>query len=71
MEQPETTVAWEGDRASGTVELAAAGLGTTVTPTAGRRVPSSGPGPPGRTGEMLGEVLDGPGWTALRSRPRD
>jgi hypothetical protein len=71
MEQPETTVAWEGGRASGTVELAAAGLGTTVPPTAGRRAPPSGPGPPRRTGEILGEVLDGPGWTALRSRPRD
>jgi hypothetical protein len=36
--EPETTVAWEGDRASGTVELAAAGWGTkdvlTATPVA-------------------------------------
>ena len=29
--EPETTVAWEGDRASGTVELAPAGWGTKVT----------------------------------------
>jgi hypothetical protein len=32
--EPETTVAWEGERASGTVELAAAGWGTSVTLTA-------------------------------------
>jgi hypothetical protein len=32
--EPETTVAWEGERASGTVELAAAGWGTAVTLTA-------------------------------------
>jgi hypothetical protein len=35
---PETTVAWEGDRASGTVELAPAGWGTKVVLTA-RPVP--------------------------------
>ena len=29
--EPETTVAWEGDRACGTVELAASGWGTKVT----------------------------------------
>ena len=29
--EPETTVAWEGERASGTVELAPAGWGTKVT----------------------------------------
>ncbi|MEA2340543.1 MAG: hypothetical protein QOG11_620 [Solirubrobacteraceae bacterium] len=32
--EPETTVAWEGDRARGTVELEAAGWGTRVTITA-------------------------------------
>ncbi|MBS1868543.1 MAG: hypothetical protein JSS99_02670 [Actinobacteria bacterium] len=32
--EPETTVAWEGERASGTVELAPAGWGTSVTFTA-------------------------------------
>jgi hypothetical protein len=32
--EPETTVAWEGERASGTVELAPAGWGTSVTLTA-------------------------------------
>ena len=31
---PETTVAWEGDRASGTVQLEATGWGTQVTLTA-------------------------------------
>jgi hypothetical protein len=32
--EPETTVAWEGDRARGTVDLAPAGWGTKVTVTA-------------------------------------
>ena len=32
--EPETTVAWEGELASGTVELAPAGWGTSVTLTA-------------------------------------
>ncbi|HWI08701.1 MAG TPA: hypothetical protein VNT54_14455 [Solirubrobacteraceae bacterium] len=32
--KPETTVAWEGDRASGTVELEPSGWGTKVTLTA-------------------------------------
>jgi hypothetical protein len=32
--EPETTVAWEGDRASGTVRLEPAGWGTKVTVTA-------------------------------------
>ncbi len=32
--EPETTVAWEGDRVRGTVELAPAGWGTKVTLTA-------------------------------------
>jgi hypothetical protein len=32
--EPETTVAWEGERASGTVELEPAGWGTKVTLTA-------------------------------------
>jgi hypothetical protein len=32
--EPETTVAWEGDRASGTVQLEPAGWGTKVTLTA-------------------------------------
>jgi hypothetical protein len=32
--EPETTVAWEGDRASGTVRLESAGWGTKVTVTA-------------------------------------
>lgn len=32
--EPETTVAWEGDRASGTVELEPSGWGTKVTLTA-------------------------------------
>jgi hypothetical protein len=42
--EPETTVAWEGERASGTVELAPAGWGTAVTLTA----------------EPIGEAADAP-----------
>lgn len=54
--EPDTTVAWEGERASGTVELAPNGWGTTVilatTPTrsrstragSGATAPGSGPG---------------------------
>jgi hypothetical protein len=38
--EPETTVAWEGDRASGTVELEPAGWGTKVILTA---TPAQGP----------------------------
>lgn len=66
--EPETTVAWEGDRASGTVELAAAGLGTTVTLTA-----RSPPGQvtPAQAGDILDDVLDGLGSTAPRPRSRD
>ena len=35
--EPETTVAWEGDRARGTVELEPSGWGTKVTLTARSR----------------------------------
>ncbi|MDE3129651.1 MAG: hypothetical protein KGL16_00725 [Acidobacteriota bacterium] len=35
--EPETTVAWEGDRASGTVRIEPAGWGTRVTVTADSR----------------------------------
>src|SRR6185436_16143695 len=44
--EPETTVAWEGERASGTVELAPAGWGTAVTLTAepiGEAAPTAEP----------------------------
>jgi hypothetical protein len=50
--EPETTVAWEGDRASGTVQLEPSGWGTKVTLTAelaGAIAPSEplpAPGPP-------------------------
>ena len=37
---PETTVAWEGDRARGTVELAPAGWGTKVTVRADEAEPA-------------------------------
>jgi hypothetical protein len=65
--EPETTVAWEGDRASGTVELAAAGLGTTVTLTASGRASPAGSPPPDPTDDILGDVLDGLGSTSPRS----
>ena len=41
--EPETTVAWEGERASGTVELAPAGWGTSVTLTAAPTAPEPEP----------------------------
>lgn len=48
--QPETTVAWEGDRASGTVELEPAGWGTkvilTATPAPEAPAPEPEPAPP-------------------------
>ena len=43
--EPETTVAWEGNRASGTVELAAAGWGTQVVLTATLAAPPRAPAP--------------------------
>ena len=42
--EPEATVAWEGDRVRGTVDLSPAGWGTRVTV----RAESEGPGPAGR-----------------------
>src|SRR6266481_8765006 len=45
---PEQTVAWEGERASGTVELSASGWGTKVTlraRLAGEAIPASQPEP--------------------------
>ena len=42
--EPETTVAWEGDRASGTVQIEPSGWGTKVTLTA--TVPEVEPPPP-------------------------
>ncbi|MCW3009612.1 MAG: hypothetical protein JWO90_16, partial [Solirubrobacterales bacterium] len=40
---PETTVAWEGDRVRGTVELEASGWGTKVTLTAKATAPDPVP----------------------------
>jgi hypothetical protein len=42
--EPESTVAWEGDRASGTVSLDSAGWGTRVTLTAVPAAPEHGGG---------------------------
>ena len=64
---PETTVAWEGDRASGTVELAAAGWGTKVILTA----TATATAPRAPAAEILGQVLDGLGSTNPRSFSRD
>jgi hypothetical protein len=44
--QPETTVVWEGERASGTVELEPSGWGTKVTLTANLRAIEPPPAPP-------------------------
>lgn len=56
---PESTVAWEGDRVSGTVQLARTGLGTKVVLTA---TPVSG-GSPADTVAILTDVLDELGAT--------
>jgi hypothetical protein len=45
--EPETTVAWEGDRARGTVELEPAGWGTRVTLTARIAEPATAQPAPG------------------------
>lgn len=44
--EPETTVAWEGERASGTVVLEPSGWGTKVTLTAQARTVAPPPAPP-------------------------
>jgi hypothetical protein len=44
--EPETTVAWEGERASGTVRLEASGWGTKVTLTAAATAPAEVEPPP-------------------------
>src|SRR4051794_10798541 len=43
--QPETAVAWEGERASGTVELEPSGWGTKVTLTVDEPPPAPDPPP--------------------------
>ena len=58
--EPETTVAWEGDAARGTVRLEPAGWGTRVTLTA--QSPALG-----RPQAALAEALDSLG--AARHRP--
>jgi hypothetical protein len=69
--EPETTVAWEGERASGTVELAPAGWGTKVVLTAlpARRPPApeptTAPVPTARAGERTPE----PAPVALEPAP--
>jgi len=57
---PETTVAWEGDRVSGTVELARTGLGTKVvlTATPAAQAPPPAPSSPADTVAILTDVLD-------------
>ena len=47
--EPETTVVWEGERASGTVELEPSGWGTKVTLTATPRAPEPPVVAPGRS----------------------
>ncbi len=53
--EPETTVAWEGDRACGTVELEPAGWGTKVTLTAEVAGPASAAAEPTPVVEPIGE----------------
>jgi hypothetical protein len=66
---PETTVAWEGDRASGTVRLESAGWGTTVTLTA--CTPASAVTPDRSPYASLDNLLDGLGSTQHGSYSRD
>jgi hypothetical protein len=65
---PETTVAWEGDRVSGTVELARTGLGTKVILTATPAAQASPPAAmsPSDTVAILTDVLDVLGDTQPR-----
>ena len=67
--EPETTVVWEGERASGTVELEPSGWGTKVTLTAETeeqvakagfwgRLKGAEPAPSDNLEEKLSEVLD-------------
>src|SRR3954471_4978063 len=64
--EPESTVAWEGERASGTVELTASGWGTKVTLTAQAPRDRAGPRPPARPGPGCGR----PSRRPIRSRWR-
>jgi hypothetical protein len=68
---PETTVAWEGDRASGTVELAPAGWGTKVVLTATPMTPDA-PAPAAAAEpepEPEPEPVPPPAPVAFRSTP--
>jgi hypothetical protein len=78
---PETTVAWEGDRVSGTVKLSPTGLGTKVILTAAPVEDQAPPAPmfavrpravptPEHTVAILTDVLDELGATAPPRRPR-
>ncbi|HLM51218.1 MAG TPA: hypothetical protein VK279_11785 [Solirubrobacteraceae bacterium] len=56
---PETTVAWEGDRTSGTVELSPSGWGTKVILTAqlpGDAVPGPEPAPQAASPRRFGRL---------------
>ena len=52
---PEKTVAWEGDRASGTVELEVSGWGTRVRLTATAR--TDAPGPPAAADRITAVIV--------------
>ncbi|HEX4108371.1 MAG TPA: hypothetical protein VHX88_09575 [Solirubrobacteraceae bacterium] len=58
--EPESTVAWEGELASGTVELEAAGWGTRVTLTVAQREPEPAPPEPEPEPEPPAPVLLAP-----------
>jgi hypothetical protein len=61
--EPQSTVAWEGERVSGTVRLEPSGWGTRVTLTA-KRVPDPALQPPPEIGQSLSEVAGSPASTA-------
>jgi hypothetical protein len=79
--EPETTVAWEGDRVSGTVKLSPTGLGTKVVLTATAAPDDTPPAPmfavrpratpsPDHTVAILTDVLDDLGATTPRRSAR-
>jgi hypothetical protein len=64
--EAETTVAWEGDAARGTVRLDPSGWGTRVTLTADTDPPDPAPGPDSAHARALAGALDSLGGDRRR-----
>ena len=76
--QPETIVAWEGEHASGTIEIESSGWGTAVIITAqpaalpaGARAGRRGPGTAGAARTRAGAALARPATRRRRRPPAD